>query len=93
MDATPASGIARDNSTGPKISGLIKRLFAELTTRMLRRGVHRSVADLETDIRTWIDNWNRDPRPYIWTKTAEQILESIGAYCQQLLKLTNDSGH
>jgi hypothetical protein len=45
------------------------------------------------DIRTWIDNWNRDPRPYIWTKTAEQILESIGAYCQQLLKPTNDSGH
>jgi transposase len=72
---------------------LVERLFAELTTRMLRRGVHRSVADLETDIRTWIDNWNRDPRPYIWTKTAEQILESIGAYCQQLLKLTNDSRH
>jgi transposase len=71
---------------------LVERLFAELTTRMLRRGVHRSVADLETDIRTWIDNWNRDPRPYIWTKTAEQILDSIGAYCQQLLKLTNDSG-
>ena len=72
---------------------LVERLFAELTTRMLRRGVHRSVADLEADIRTWIDNWNRDPRPYIWTKTAEQILESIGVYCQQLLKLTNDSGH
>ena len=51
------------------------------------------VADLETDIRTWIDNWNRDPRPYIWTKTAEQILESIGVSCQRLLKMTNDSTH
>jgi transposase len=72
---------------------LVERLFAELTTRMLRRGVHRSVAELETDIRTWIQHWNDDPRPYIWTKTAEEILDSIGAYCQRLLQLTSDSGH
>jgi transposase len=72
---------------------LVERLFAELTTRMLRRGVHRNVAELEADIRTWIKHWNDNPKPYVWTKTAEQILDSIGAYCQRLLKLTNDSGH
>jgi transposase len=72
---------------------LVERFFAELTTRLLRRGVHRSVAELEADIRAWIDNWNDDPKPYVWTKTAEEILDSIGAYCQRLLKLTNDSGH
>jgi transposase len=72
---------------------LVERFFAELTTRLLRRGVHRSVAELETDIRDWITNWNNNPRPYVWTKTAEQILESIGAYCQRLLHATNDSGH
>jgi transposase len=72
---------------------LVERLFAELTTRMLRRGVHRSVAELEADIRTWINHWNDNPKPFVWTKTAEQILESIGAYCQRLLKTTNDSGH
>jgi transposase len=72
---------------------LVERLFAELTTRLLRRGVHRSVAELEADIRTWINHWNDDPKPYVWTKTAEEILESIGAYCQRLLKLTNDSEH
>jgi transposase len=72
---------------------LVERFFAELTTRMLRRGVHRSVAELEADIRTWINHWNDNPKPFVWTKTAEQILESIGAYCQRLLKTTNDSGH
>ena len=72
---------------------LVERFFAELTARMLRRGVHRSVAELEADIRTWIADWNDNPRPYVWTKTAEEILDSIGAYCQRLMMTTNDSGH
>jgi transposase len=72
---------------------LVERLFAELTTRMLRRGVHRSVAELEADIRTWIKHWNDNPKPFVWTKTAEQILDSIGAYCQRLINTTKDSGH
>jgi transposase len=79
--------------TGSSWLNLVERLFAELTTRMLRRGVHRSVAELEADIRTWIQHWNHEPRPYVWTKTAEEILDSIGAYCQRLLQSTNDSGH
>jgi transposase len=72
---------------------LVERFFAELTTRLLRRGVHRSVTELEADIRTWIEGWNDNPKPYVWTKTAEQILDSIGTYCQRLINTTNNSEH
>ena len=68
---------------------LVERWFAELTTKKLRRGTHTSVRQLNTDIRAWIDTWNENPRPYVWTKTADQILESIGNYCRRI----NDSGH
>lgn len=68
---------------------LVERWFAELTTKKLRRGTHTSVRQLNADIRAWIDTWNDNPRPYVWTKTADQILTSIGNYCQRI----NDSGH
>jgi transposase len=68
---------------------LVERWFAELTTKKLRRGTHTSVRQLNTDIRAWITTWNDNPRPYVWTKTADQILASIGNYCQRI----NDSGH
>jgi transposase len=68
---------------------LVERWFAELTTKKLRRGTHTSVRQLNTDIRAWIDTWNDNPRPYVWTKTADQILESIGNYCKRI----NDSRH
>ena len=68
---------------------LVERWFAELTTKKLRRGTHTSVRQLNTDIRAWIDTWNDRPRPYVWTKTADQILASIGNYCRRI----NDSGH
>jgi transposase len=68
---------------------LVERWFAELTTKKLRRGAHRSVRQLNTDIRAWIDTWNENPRPYVSTKTAEQILESITRYCTRI----NESGH
>ena len=68
---------------------LVERWFAELTTKKLRRGTHTSVRQLNTDIRAWIDTWNDNPRPYVWTKTADQILESIGNYCTRI----NDSRH
>ena len=56
---------------------LVERWFAELTTKKLRRGAHRSVRALNADIRAWIETWNDDPKPYVWTKTgADQILES-----------------
>jgi len=68
---------------------LVERWFAELTTKKLRRGAHRSVRDLNTDIRAWIDTWNEQPRPFVWTKTADQILDSIARYCERI----NESRH
>ena len=63
---------------------LVERWFAELTTKKLRRGAHRSVRALNADIRAWIETWNDDPRPFVWTKTADQILESISRYCERI---------
>jgi transposase len=68
---------------------LVERWFAELTSKLLRRGAHRSVRALNADIRAWIETWNENPRPYVWTKPAEQILESIARYCQRI----NQTGH
>jgi transposase len=68
---------------------LVERWFGELTTKKLQRGTHRSVRALNTDIRNWIDTWNDNPRPYVWTKTADQILDSIARYCTRM----NDSRH
>ena len=68
---------------------LVERWFSELTTKKLRRGSHTSVRQLNTDIHAWINNWNQNPRPFIWTKTADQILESVARYCTRI----NDSRH
>ena len=63
---------------------LVERWFGELTTKKLRRGSHRSVRALNTDIRAWIDTWNQNPKPFVWTKTADQILDSISRYCTRI---------
>jgi transposase len=68
---------------------LVERWFAELTNRKLRRSAHRSVTELRADIQAWINAWNADPKPFIWTKTADDILETLAAYCQRI----NDSAH
>jgi transposase len=68
---------------------LVERWFAELTTKWIKRSAHRSVRDLVASIRTWITNWNDDPKPFVWHKTADQILDSLASYCQRI----NDSGH
>jgi transposase len=68
---------------------LVERWFAELTNRKLRRSAHRSVAALEADLRAWIDAWNEDPKPFVWTKTADEILDNLARY----LHLINNSGH
>lgn len=51
---------------------------------MIRRGAHKSVQALQADIRTWIKQWNADPRPFIWTKTAEEILDSLARYIERI---------
>jgi transposase len=68
---------------------LVERWFAELTNRKLRRSAHRSVIELEDDIRKWITEWNKNPKPFTWTKSADDILETLAAYCQRIL----DSEH
>jgi hypothetical protein len=51
---------------------------------MIRRGVHQSVHALEAGIRAWIDGWNADPKPFAWTKTAEEILDSLARYIARI---------
>ncbi len=75
--------------TGASWMNLVERWFAELTSRKLKRGTHRSVRELNKDIRDWTRHWNENPRPYIWTKTAEQILNTLATYCERI----SDSGH
>ena len=68
---------------------LVERWFAELTNRWLRRGTHRSTRELVASIRTWITNWNDEPKPFVWHKTADEILDTLANYCQRI----SDSGH
>ena len=67
----------------------VERFFAYVTADLLQRSDHHSARALENDIRAWITDWNDNPQPFIWTKTAEQILTSIA----RLLKRINDAGH
>lgn len=59
----------------------VERFFALLTDKKIRRGVHRNVADLQADIATFIDQHNSDPKPFRWTKSADDILASIERFC------------
>jgi transposase len=64
---------------------LVERWFAELTNKQLRRGAHRSVAQLEAAIREFIDAHHANPKPFVWTKTADQILENMARFAQRTL--------
>src|SRR6185437_15124233 len=63
--------------TGSSWINQVERGFGLLTEQLIRRGVHKSVVALEHDVRQWIKNWNDDPKPFVWTKTAEGILHSL----------------
>ena len=67
----------------------VERWFAYLTADLLIRGDHRSVQALEADLRAWSADWNADPKPFVWTKPAEQILERLG----RLITRISDAGH
>jgi transposase len=68
---------------------LVERWFAALTEKQIRRGSFRSTRELETAIRAFLDHHNTQPRPFVWTKSADAILDSIARYCRRI----NDSGH
>jgi transposase len=62
---------------------LVERWFAEITNKRIRRGVFRSVRELETAIREYLDVHNQNPKPFIWTRTADEILASIARFAQR----------
>jgi putative transposase len=63
----------------------VERWFAELTRKQIQRGVHRSVAELEADIKAFINAYNETPKPYGWIKSADEILASARRFCQKTL--------
>jgi transposase len=68
---------------------LVERWFAELTRRLLQRSAHKTVKDLAADLNRWVTTWNDNPRPFVWHKSADEILDSLKRYCQRI----SDSGH
>jgi transposase len=70
--------------TGSSWMNQVERWFGLLTDKLIRRGVHTSVQALENDIREWITTWNDNPRPFKWTKTADEILASLADYLTKL---------
>lgn len=68
---------------------LVERWFGLLSQKQIKRGIHRSTRALETAIRQYIDFTNANPKPFIWTKTADEILASVARFCQRI----SDSGH
>jgi transposase len=75
--------------TGSSWINLVERWFAALTEKQLRRGVHRSTRDLETAIRHYVEFTNGLAKPFVWTKTADQILDSVARFCHRI----SNSGH
>ena len=70
---------------------LVERWFSALTTKKLQRSAHDSVAELAADIRNWVDIWNEDPKPFVWTKTADEILDRLARYCSDVTATDYDS--
>jgi transposase len=67
----------------------VERFFAELTQKQIRRGTHRSTRALEDAIRLYLKTNNEDPKPFVWVKTADEILASIARFCLR----TSETGH
>ena len=67
----------------------MERWFATLTEKQLRRGVHRSTQELEAAITRYLAIHNEDPKPFVWTKTADEILDTVAKFCIR----TSNSGH
>jgi transposase len=70
--------------TGSSWINQVERWFGFLTDQLIRRGTHASVQALERDIRDWITDWNTHPKPFLWTKTAEEILDSLTRFCARI---------
>jgi|SRR5262245_40390977 len=75
--------------TGASWINMVERWFALLTDKQIRRGVFRSTQQLEQTIRNYIDTYNEQPKPFVWSKTADEILASVARFC----KRTSETGH
>jgi transposase len=75
--------------TGASWLNMVERFFAALTEKQIRRGAHRSTRELESAIYRYIEHGNADPKPFIWTKSADEILATIARFCKRI----SDSGH
>ena len=75
--------------TGASWLNLVERWFALLTEKQIRRGAHRSTRELEAAIKRYLAFTNDAPKPFVWTKTADEILESVARFCRR----TSGSGH
>jgi len=71
---------------------LVERWFSALTTKKLQRSTHDSVKALAADIVEWVDHWNEDPKPFVWHKTADEILDRLGRYCAAAATTEFNSG-
>ncbi len=69
----------------------VERFFALLTARRLRRGVHRSVEELEAAVLAYVEHHNAEPRPFRWTRSADQILGSVGRFCERILAVQTEA--
>ena len=67
----------------------VERWFAEITRKQIRRGTYRSTQALEKAIKEYLRVYNEDPKPFVWAKTADEILESFKTYCERI----SDTGH
>ena len=65
----------------------VERWFSLLTQRQIKRGTHRSVRALETAIKEFLDTHNDEPKPFIWTKSADAILASIARFASRTAKV------
>ena len=68
---------------------LVERWFSALTTKKLQRSAHRSVKELAADIEAWAATWNENPTPFVWHKTADEILDRLAGYCGAINEGTN----
>jgi transposase len=75
--------------TGASWLNMVERWFAALTEKQIRRGTHRSTRQLETAIKDYLSIHNANPKPFVWTKTADEIFASLSRFCKRI----NDSGH
>ena len=71
--------------TGSSWLNQVERFFALLTARRLKRGVHRSVEELEAAVLAYVERYNTEPGPFRWTKSADDILASVGRFCERTL--------